>query len=96
MSLFSTLIEHRTADLSDNLEDIASRCIVILWPVASPKIPAETLVDCFAVVVGYSRACAVKRDVATRPIPENVIKALKLVVTSYRTALANSSNKKKV
>ena len=71
-------------------------CLSALWPLAVTKLSAETLLDCFAAVIqlsiGYSKIqSSLGSDGRAR------INALcQQLLGSYRYALANASNKKKV
>lgn len=74
----------------------SAECLSALWPLAAAKLSAETLLDCFAAVIqlsiGYSK---IQRSLGSDAHAR--INALcQQLLGSYRYALANASNKKKV
>lgn len=89
LSLLSS-IEH---DAQLVLNKLVSRSIAVLWPIAVPKFSPETLLECLAAVLSHLAALQFTR------LNETVesLGAIPLsIVSAYRTAFANSSNKRKV
>ncbi|EED81249.1 predicted protein [Postia placenta Mad-698-R] len=89
LSLLSS-IEH---DAQLVLNKLVSRSIAVLWPIAVPKFSPETLLECLAAVLSHLAALQFTR------LNETVesLGAIPLsIVSAYRTAFANSSNKRKI
>ena len=84
-----------TLTLSRNLSDTISKdllllvrpCFSVLWPLSVHKIGAETLLECFGTVLDVFGWLG--SDVALEDMCE-------AMVFSYREALGNAGNKKKV
>ncbi|KAH9947654.1 Urb2/Npa2 family-domain-containing protein [Amylocystis lapponica] len=75
---------------ADALHTLASRCLLILWPLAISKCNPETLLECFgALLLRFSSSGAVAAGQDVTPLAS-------AIVSSYRTALSNSTNKKKL
>ncbi|OBZ78846.1 hypothetical protein A0H81_00558 [Grifola frondosa] len=73
------------------LDPLVAQCITVLWPLAIPKLSPETLLECFGAVVKDYVASASGRQSGWKNL-----QAHKLIVSSYRTALANTASKKKL
>lgn len=66
----------------------------MLWPMAVPKISIDMLLESYSAVAGFlaQQAWYARGD----PARKAVLRLADLVVSSYRSALANSVAKKKV
>ncbi|GJE87799.1 Urb2 domain-containing protein [Phanerochaete sordida] len=86
---------HRTAAVPDQVPSAAD-CLSILWPLAVPKISPETLLDCLGSVVRLLADYPSFRQALDPAAHARVEHLLTQLVGSYRYALANASNKKKL
>ncbi|TFK57438.1 hypothetical protein OE88DRAFT_1651155 [Heliocybe sulcata] len=89
-SVFSLSPALQPRDTSPLFESVR-KCIDVLWPLAVPKFTAESLLECWAAFVGslLSRGAQTEVD-------ENYVRVGSRTCESYRSTLANSSNKKKL
>lgn len=77
-----------------DLLSVGSRALALIWPLAVPRISADTLLDCFGAVARLFTPQFWQRcDNSTRT---TVLRIVNLVVSSYRSSLASSGTKKKV
>jgi hypothetical protein len=81
--LLPSLDEKRRRELTD----IVCRCLVIIWPFAVPKFGYDALFDCFSAILRSFRLCEADEKLAQMGC---------LITSSFRTSLANVSNRKKV
>lgn len=72
------------------------RCISTLWPLAVPKFNPETLLECFGAVIQLGVSPAASQASCGKLQVLHDFRALSLIVSSYRAALAHSAAKKKV
>ena len=87
----STCSQH-AAQVSEALELAACGTLSALWPLAVPKLSAESLLECAGAFFSHWSSCDKVGNVESKGF-----RSLgSLVVSSYRTALPNASNKKKV
>lgn len=73
--------------LQNQLSQVFSLCFGILWPVAVQKMGTETLLECFSALLSSLSLC--ERN-------DGIVRVGRMVISSYRNSLWNSSNKKKV
>ena len=71
----------------EQLSELASSCLIILWPLAVQRMNSELLLECFGALLGF---------LFSNPLDAGFVKNGRLVVNSFRNSLSNSSNKKKV
>ena len=71
----------------EQLSELASSCLTILWPLAVQRMNTELLLECFGALLAFLFANTLDAGFA---------KNGRLVVNSYRNSLNNFSNKKKV
>ncbi|PCH33433.1 hypothetical protein WOLCODRAFT_147530 [Wolfiporia cocos MD-104 SS10] len=93
VAAYFTLSASELDVLSVGQDTLVSRCLAIVWPLAVPKFSPDSLLDCFGAALEYLKKLAVHGS------DENLavgLKAISLVVSSYRTALSNTANKKKL
>lgn len=76
------------------LLDVASQTLTVLWPMAVPKTSIDLLLESYSSVAGFLAEPA--RYPHSDPARKAVLRLVGLVVSSYRSALANSVAKKKV
>lgn len=86
---FLNILMAGPAPLDSTSVSHACHCLCILWPLAVPKVNADTLVDCFGTVL---RACKSIADDAN----EYLTRLTALIVASYSSAVTNTGNRKKV
>ncbi|GBE78138.1 hypothetical protein SCP_0110210 [Sparassis crispa] len=89
---FFNMLSSTDSEVNLNLNALVSRCLVVVWPLAVPKIGIEALLECFGAVLGWSIVPHEGEEMNGR----NVVQAQLLVVQAYRAALANAANKKKL
>lgn len=69
------------------LSELASSCLIVLWPLTVQRMNSELLLECFGALLGF---------LFSNPLEAGLAKTGRLVVNSYHNSLNNSSNKKKV
>ncbi|KAF8624871.1 hypothetical protein AX15_005748 [Amanita polypyramis BW_CC] len=82
LSFLDSRGQHRTHQ--DDLSKAISTCLAVLWPIGAQKTTTEALLECFCAVLS-----------AIHDADEGLAKVASLTVNSYRSSLANNSNKKK-
>lgn len=85
--VFLNSFVHIDEEEREQLSELASSCLIILWPLAVQRMNGELLLECFGALLGY---------LFSNPLDAGFAKNGRLVVNSYRNSLNNSSNKKKV
>ena len=83
----NTFVHVHEEEERHQLSELASSCLVILWPLAVQRMIVELLLECFGELLGF---------LFSNPLDAGFAKIGRLVVNSYRNSLNNSSNKKKV
>lgn len=88
---YLNLLPSLTSSQREALSEPFVRCFVVLWPLATQKVNADTLLECFgafldAFGVGSKELATVEVLAVIGPV----------ITSSYRSALSNSANKKKV
>lgn len=66
-----------------------SECLSILWPLASPRISIETLLDCYGALL---RALNNQYGCTT----EQFLRLAEFILASYSSGVGSAGNKKKV
>lgn len=87
----STCSQH-AAEVSEALELAACSTLSALWPLAVPRLNAESLLECAGAFFNHWSSCDKIGNVESKSSRD----LGSLVVSSYRAALPNASNKKKV
>ncbi|KAH9835766.1 Urb2/Npa2 family-domain-containing protein [Rhodofomes roseus] len=90
-SLSGPLDEHARV----TLDKFFSRCLVTIWPLATPKFSPDVLLECFGALLVHLTTRRAGEDDPTNATA-HVGKAALLVISSYRTAYGNLANKKKL
>lgn len=85
---FLSLLTTPSTDFDAHTEAAAWQCICIIWPLAVPKFSPESLLECYGSLLKY---------LVHRHSPAELsAQTASLIVSSYRTAVSNTTNKKKV
>jgi hypothetical protein len=84
---FLNLISLLDSVSRQQLAQSVCRSLLILWPLGVPKLGSDTLSDCFSAVLGIFKECESNERLAHVGL---------FMTSSFRTSLANASNKKKV
>ncbi|KAF9456144.1 Urb2/Npa2 family-domain-containing protein [Collybia nuda] len=87
LTRFLNLLDKLELDIQNQLSGIFSSCFRIMWPLAVRKISTEALLECFGALLNSWSLC--ERNVGIGLVGE-------MVVSSYRSSLWYSSNKKKI
>lgn len=81
---FLELYKSAKVEIRGPLTSVATKSLVSIWPFAVHKISAETLLECFGTFMGVTSA------------PKDLERLGTVMISSLRTSVANSSNKKKL
>ena len=85
--VFLNSFVHIHEEEREQLSELASSCLIVLWPLTVQRINGELLLECFGALLNF---------LFSNPLDAGFAKTGRLVVNSYRNSLNNSSNKKKV
>lgn len=85
--VFLNSFVHVHEEEREQLSELASSCLIVLWPLTVQRMNGELLLECFGALLGF---------LFSNPLDAGFAKTGRLVVNSYRNSLNNSSNKKKV
>lgn len=85
--IFLNSFVHIHEEQREQLSELASSCLIILWPLAVQRMNGELLLECFGALLGF---------LSSNPLDAGFATNGRLVANSYRNSLSNPSNKKKV
>jgi hypothetical protein len=85
--VFLNSFVHVHEEKREQLSELVSSCLIVLWPLTVQRMNGELLLECFGALLGF---------LFSNPLDEGFAKTGRLAVNSYRNFLNNSSNKKKV
>jgi hypothetical protein len=85
--VFLNSFVHIHEEEREQLSELASSCLIVLWPLTVQRMNGELLLECFGALLDF---------LFSNPLDSGFAKTGRLVVNSFRNFLNNSSNKKKV
>lgn len=85
--VFLNTFVHVHEEEREQLSDLASSCLIVLWPLTVQRMNGELLLECFGALLGF---------LFSNSLDAGFAEIGRLAINSYRNSLNNSSNKKKV
>jgi hypothetical protein len=85
--VFLNSFVHVHEEEREQLSELASSCLIVLWPLTVQRMNGELLLECFGGLLGF---------LFSNPLDTGFAKIGRFTVNYYRNSLNNSSNKKKV
>jgi hypothetical protein len=85
--VFLNSFVHVPEEEREQLSELASSCLIVLWPLTVQRMNGELLLECFGALLGF---------LFSNPLDAGFAKTGRLTVNFYRNSLNNSSYKKKV
>ena len=85
--VFLNSFVHVQKEEREQLSELASSCLIVLWPLTVQRMNGELLLECFGALLSF---------LFSNPLDPGFAKTGRLAVNSYRNSLNNTSNKKKV
>ncbi|OCH96588.1 hypothetical protein OBBRIDRAFT_765485 [Obba rivulosa] len=93
---FLNLLAAQPTDTNLALFKPVSQCLAVIWPLSVPKFTPETLLECLGALFTLARTRELSVSDPKTDAGQAATRVVISIVSSYRSSLANSSNKKKL
>ncbi|EMD41711.1 hypothetical protein CERSUDRAFT_128752 [Gelatoporia subvermispora B] len=93
---FFSLLQADSPNTSLELFGPVCQCLSVIWPLSVPKFTPETLLECLGAALTFASTCEISLSGPEAGTGQHATRVVRLIVSSYRSSLANASNKKKL